>query len=135
MTGMEKNGLTAFCHWRKGTQEQWTGIYIPMASWFSKTAAKAGSGGMEDARFCTARIPAGAMPAGYVPPGEYAALDTPGGKWSLQPGDIIVRGRPALQPEQAHEILSLPDEHFVVTAVYDNRRGPRLLHHLKVEGQ
>lgn len=127
--------LTLMNHWKGGQREKWTPVRLEGCSWFGKLGASARHGGLTEDGGYTVRVPAGAMPEGYLTPGEYAALADPAGHWTVQPGDIMARGvMPSKAPDSRVEILAAWPERFVVTGVRDNRRGPALLQHLRIEG-
>ena len=111
-------------------------------SWLFRDVTSPKTKGMydKDASGCTVRIPITAQSdKAYLPPEEYAHAD-PGSAYTLQPGDIIVRGE-GPDPDSAAaygvrpaEIQAAGHEHFTVTGVTDNRGTGRQSPHWKVVG-
>ena len=99
-------------------------------SWFGQTKTTvAGDGGLLAANEFVVRIPE-ELCSGYVEPKAFTGL---GGAWTLQSGDIIVKGaasevnpRPAELKEKYSDILT-------VIGVTDNRKGREP--HIKVVGK
>lgn len=108
---------------------------IAGVSWYFHDAASPQTKGMKDADGCTVRIPITATTdKAYLPPVEYATAD-PASAYTLQPGDIIVRGiGPTGDGVRPAEIISAGHEHITVTSVTDNRGTGRQSPHWKVVG-
>ncbi len=107
-------------------------------SWYFHNSASPQVKGLKEADGCTVRIPITAQcDKAYLPPAAYAGAD-PGSAYTLQPGDIIVRGEGpdggAAYGVRPAEILSAGHEHFTVTGVTDNRGAGRQSPHWKVVG-
>ena len=109
-------------------------------SWHFRDAANPQTKGLKDSDGCTVRIPITAQSdKAYLPPAEYAGAD-PESAYTLQPGDIIVRGEgpdsgsAAAYGVRPAEILAAGHEHFTVTGVTDNRGTGRQSPHWKVVG-
>jgi|GEM_PF-666534 len=98
-------------------------------SWFSRTQTSVSSdGGLLAANEITVRIP-GEICDGYVAPKDYTGAS---GTWTLQPGDIIVKGAvPDENPRPAE--LKAKYEMMTIVGVTDNRagKGPHLKHEFK----
>ena len=74
----------------------WTPTVITGASWYMTDASTidAGKGGLVAANKATIRIPLGANTGGktYTDPVSYKAASSVSGLWTLQQGDVIVKG-------------------------------------------
>lgn len=115
--------------------EVYSATTITGVSWHFHDAASPQTKGMKEADGCTVRIPTTAEATkAYLPPAEYATAD-PDAAYTLQPGDIIVRGEgPSGSGIRPAEILAAGHEHFTVTSVTDNRGTGRQSPHWKVVG-
>lgn len=114
-------------------RDVWTRTVVRGASWHGKRAASVSDNGLQAASLYTVRIPARAMPKGYLHPDVFnAAQEAPDG-WTVQSGDIVVKGE-VTQDIQAAKDITKKIECFTVLAIRDNRRGPSALRHLRIEG-
>ena len=105
-------------------------------SWYSTIKTTVADTGLKSANVFTIRIPIDADTSGksYTDPATWALSNSVEGLFTLQQGDIIVKGIASSNvttPAQAHKFY--PDTAFTIQGVTDNRRA---LHakHWKVVG-
>lgn len=94
----------------------WTSTVITGVSWYAKQGVVAGEDGLDSADTLVVRIPVEAATEGLT----------------VSPGDQIVKGE--CGPITSSKELA-GKERYTVTAFRDNRRGPEILHHYKIEGE
>ena len=96
--------------------DAWTATVLTGVSWYAKQGVTAGKDGLNSADTLTVRIPVEAAPD----------------ELSASPGDLIVKGEsgPIASPREL-----AGKERYTVTVFRDNRRGPEILHHFKIEGE
>ena len=104
--------------------DAYEGTVISGVSWFRETASTVDSSGLRAADKVTVRIPEDADFGGkqYVTREAYTNAQSADGIFTLQNGDIVVRGtvsESGLRPAELHENY----EAFTVLGVTDNRRG------------
>lgn len=110
----------------------WTGTVIIGVGWYMTDASTvdASKGGLVAANKATIRIPEDANTGGkaYTDPVSYKAATSVSGLWTLQNGDIIVKGSitgadwtPALLAKNYADCV-------IVLDVTDNRRAPNAPH-------
>ena len=112
-----------------------TEIYAPTVlrgvSWHCETASAVTEAGLKAANRCALRIPGDVDAEGktFVEPKDYRAAEDVGGLWTLQKGDVIVRGActDALTPARLRERFGA-DRVTTVVGVTDDRRAPRGKH-------
>lgn len=110
--------------------ESWKRTQIEGVSWYGGQKISVGDKGLNSADAYVIRIPLNKT-GGFLLPEKYDALDN---HWTLQAGDIIVKG--LLDQEITKKVeLSSVSQKFVVTGFSDNRRGIPLLQHIKVDGK
>lgn len=112
--------ITVYCHsYDKQTKKDlWTRFQVKGVSWYGGQKATVGDSGLNTADTYTVRIPAVAVPDGFKPVN----------------GDIVAKGLLDLEISKAGDITGYY-ESFVVTGVYDNRRGIPDLQHIRIEGK
>jgi hypothetical protein len=127
-------GITIYSNLKSGRQSSWTATQIHGCSWHGKQGATVGDGGLQNADQYAVRVPESRM-QGYIGPDSFNALQQqPEGAWTVQLGDVIVRG--LVSDKVANGISEITGKYtdcFTVTGVYDNRRG--MLRHLRIEGK
>ena len=111
----------------------WTPTVITGASWYLTDASTvdASKGGLVAANKATIRIPADADASGktYTDPVSYKAAQSVSGLWTLQAGDIIVKGDASLTTDPTPAKLKKAYADCVtVLGVTDNRRAPNAPH-------
>lgn len=124
----------------------WTPTVITGASWYMTDASTvdASKGGLVAANKCTVRIPADAYTGGkdWIDPVRYRAAESVTWLWTLQQGDIIVRGSvPASTETTTNGVTTSTPiawtpaklkkayaDCVTVLSVTDNRRAPRAPH-------
>ena len=115
--------------------DDWQSQVLHGVSWYAKQGAIVSKDGLDSADTITIRIPVSVAPNGII----------------AVPGDLIVFGQINLADWQwdpfqfdSGVILQSRDfrpklleglERYTVTATRDNRRGPGVLHHYRIEGK
>lgn len=112
--------ITVYCHsYDKQTKKDlWTRFQVKGVSWYGGQKATVGDNGLSTADTYTVRIPSTAVPEGFAP------LN----------GDVVAKGLQDIEITKAADATRLKNS-FVVTGVYDNRRGIRMLQHIRIEGK
>jgi hypothetical protein len=110
----------------------WTPTVIAGASWYMTDASTvdAAKGGLVAANKATIRIPEGAN-AGektYADPIAYRDAENVSGLWTLQNGDIIVKGSATGSDWTPARLKKAYAECVTVLGVTDNRRAPNAPH-------
>ena len=110
----------------------WRPTVITGVSWYmtDASAVDTGKGGLVAANKVTVRIPVGAITGGkaYADPIAYK-YGTPAGLWTLQAGDIIVKGAAGgFEDPTPAKLKKAYAECVTVLAVTDNRRAPNAPH-------
>lgn len=125
--------ITIYTLRKKGRDDLWTRTVLHRASWHGKQAARPGESGLVTASQYTVRVLAENM-EGYVTPDEWAAMSSDTvGSWTVQPGDVVVRGVVRDEITGIAQITNKYKACFTVTDAFDNRRVG--LKHLKIEGK
>lgn len=105
-------------------------------SWYWKDTVTADTTGLQRDRSLRCRIPVSADGAsGYVTPQMWKDI-TPSerpGKWTLQPGDMVCRGKLESVPQGKFNSIPSIMEAATIRSVHDNRRGA--MQHWAVEGE
>lgn len=97
-------------------QDEWESQVLHGVSWYAKQGVVSGEDGLDSADTLVVRIPVEAAPKGLT----------------VSPGDQIVKGE--CGPITSSKELA-GKERYTVTTFRDNRRGPEILHHFKIEGE
>lgn len=114
-------------------------VYAPTVlrgvRWYVQRAVAVAEGGLKVEDRLLARIPADVDAGGrtYAEPRKYRAAAKADGLWTLQPGDILVRGEAAEACAPA-ELRERYGEVYTVSVVADNRSAPRGKH-WRIEGR
>ena len=117
-----------------GTGERvWNGTVITGASWYMTdvSTVDTGKGGLVAANKATIRIPEDAGTGGktWADPVTYRNAASVSGLWTLQAGDIIVKGDASLMTDPTPAKLKKAYADCVtVLGVTDNRRAPNAPH-------
>lgn len=111
----------------------WTATVIDGVSWYMTDASTvdASKGGLVAANKATIRIPVEAKVSGkvYTDPISYKGAESVAGLWTLQQGDIIVRGDgSATQSPTPAALKKTFADCVTVLSVTDNRRAPNAPH-------
>ena len=111
----------------------WTATVIDGVSWYMTDASTvdASKGGLVAANKATIRIPVEAKAPGkvYTDPISYKGADSVAGLWTLQQGDIIVRGDgSATQSPTPAALKKAFADCVTVLSVTDNQRAPNAPH-------
>lgn len=98
-------------------------------SWFCDLASTVDSSGLKVANKFTIRIPADADFGGksYIDPKTFAKTGTDQ-NFTLQIGDIIVKGAVAEDGLRPADLQAIYPEVFTILSVTDNRRAPNAKH-------
>lgn len=109
-------------------RDVYTGTVIRGVSWFCEVATSVDSG-LKAANKITIRVPDDANFSGkrYVTPKEYATSDA-ADTFTIQAGDIIVRGEVAEENPKPSELKKSYTDFTTVLGVTDNRRVARARH-------
>ena len=110
-------------------------IYIPTVlvgvSWHSETISAVVESGLKAANRFTLRIPEEVYASGktFADPKDYRAAADVSGSWTLQKGDVILRGActDTLTPAQLRERFGA-DNVPTILGVTDNRHAPNAKH-------
>lgn len=132
------DSITLYTHWTNPadrSREKWIRAPINGVSFYGRQAVSVSGSGLNTADQYTVRIPVSSMPPGYLPPDAFSRSAVPGG-WTLQNGDVIVKGTVADEIVKGiTEITRKYVDCFVITSVSDNRRGVPAMQHMRVEGK
>ena len=114
----------------QSSSDKWEATVISGVSWYGTKSAGAGGQQLSPSNSIIIRIPVNADTEGkqYVEPIEYKRLDDVSGFFTLNEGDIIVRGEvdaDFMTPAQAHKLYSGA---IAILSVTDNRRAPNAPH-------
>lgn len=109
-------------------KDGWSFKQLSGVSWFGGQKVNVSSRGLDTADTYTVRIPE-ALTDGYVAQKDYSGE---AGTWTIQAGGYVVLGLVDTIPEKIADLTHQTS--FVVTGVYDNRRGTNL-RHIKVMGK
>ncbi len=108
--------------------------YLPTVivgvSWYMGVATSVNNNGLQAANACTIRIPLDADFGGksYADPIEYAGAADPAGLFTLQPGDIVIKGSLESSSLRPAEIKRTHATFVTIKGVTDNRRAPNAPH-------
>lgn len=137
MNGRFDEDITIYNRVARGAEgEVWRRVQVCGVSWRGEVACAAGTGGQTPADRCVVRIPGGAMPPGWVAPRRFAAVaaDVPEA-WSVQPGDLVVRGLCGTEVTLGiSQVTGTESEWFFAAEVHDNLRGAPCGRHVLVMG-
>ena len=110
----------------------WTPTTITGASWYLTDASTvdASKGGLMAANKATIRIPEGANAGGkvYADPIAYRGAEDVSGLWTLQNGDIIVKGSVTGADWTPAKLKAAYADCVTILGVTDNRRAPNGKH-------
>ena len=110
----------------------WTPTVIAGVSWFMTDASTvdAGRGGLVAANKAVIRIPEGADAGGkdYADPVSYRNAESVSGLWTLQQGDVIVKGSVSEGTWTPAALKKAFADCVTVLGVTDNRRAPNGAH-------
>ena len=110
----------------------WTATVITGASWYMTDASTVDTskGGLVAANKVIVRIPVDAGFGGktYTDPVSYRAAESVAGLWTLQEGDIIVKGSVGEGTWTPARLKAAYPDCATVLAVTDNRRAPNGKH-------
>lgn len=128
--------ITLYSQWEHERQRVWVRTVIPNASWYGHQGANIGESGLVTADQYVVRIRLPQTNA-YIPPDAWNAFnEAPTGVWTVQNGDVIVKGQ--ADDEVATGITDITRKYvdsFTVTGVYDNRRELPFMQHIRIEGK
>ena len=109
--------------------DEYHATVISGVSWFKRVETNISDSGLDSADVTVIRIPDDADFAGktYVDPITYKGLADVSGSFTLQQGDVIVKGvvEDGTCPADAHRLFY---ETVTVLGVTDNRRAPNAKH-------
>lgn len=124
----------------KGTRnEKWVRTQIQGVEWYGGQAVSIGDKGLNTADTYTVRIPASSAPQDkeFLLPEDYSVKDNDvlNGFWTLQPGDIVVRGLMDDEITKSTDVTAKHSQYFIVTGWRDNRRGSPIVQHWRIDGK
>jgi len=132
--------ITIFNKWynRETHLDEWKRTQISGVNWYGGQKVAVTDSGLQSADTYTVRIPAASAPQGrkFVLPEIYAAAesDALAGLWTLQNGDIVVRGLVADDITKTADVTGKYSQCFTVTGWRDNRRGSPSVQHWRIDG-
>jgi hypothetical protein len=132
--------ITIFNKWynRETRLDEWKRTQIRGVEWYGGQAVSVSDKGLNSANTYTVRIPVTSAPQGkqFVLPEIYAAAESGdlAGLWTLQNGDIVVRGLIADDIAKAADVTGKYSQCFTVTGWRDNRRGSPIVQHWRIDG-
>ena len=109
-------------------------VYLPTVisgvSWFYRDNISVDHSGFKNTSSIVIRIPVDADFGGaeYVDPKDYTQQASKSGLWTLQAGDIIVKGLAPDSSLRPADLARLFSEKMTVQSVTDNRRAPNAKH-------
>ena len=114
----------------KSGYDEYHRTVISGISWYSTVKSTVTDKGLKSANLYTIRIPIDAVFDGksWIDPKGYTEAENVDGLFTLNEGDLIVKGSVTLDnatPAQIHKQFS---EAFTVLSVTDNRRAPNAKH-------
>ena len=133
--------ITVFNKWynRETRLDEWKRTQIRGVNWYGGQAVSVTDNGLQSADTYIVRIPAASAPQGkqFVLPENYASADSAAltGLWTLQAGDIAVRGLVADDIAKAADVTGKYSQCFTVTGWRDNRRGSPAVQHWRIDGK
>lgn len=133
--------ITIYNQWyNKATRlTEWKRVQVPGVNWYGGQAVTATDHGLQTADTYTVRIPLSSAPNGkaFALPEDWkaCAAGALGQLWTLQPGDIVVRGLVADDIAKAADVTGKYSQCFTVTAWKDNRRGSPTVQHWRIDGK
>ncbi len=117
--------------------DEWDFQVLHGVSWYAKQGVVAGENGLDSADAITIRVPVSSAPDGVIAaPGDLIVfgqiqVNAKGWRWDPFRFDTGV----ILPNNEFHPKLLADKERYIVTATRDNRRGPKILHHYRIEGR
>jgi hypothetical protein len=120
---------------KESDSEKYNRTVIKGVSWFGTVKSTVDASGLKAANQITIRIPAeaAAEEKTYLTPREYALLVDTAGYFTLNEGDIIVKGIVEEENSRPANLKKVYSEIMTILAVTDNRSAPRAKH-FKVVG-
>ena len=114
-------------------RDEWIPTVISGVSWHSKIAATVTQPGLKTAKTATVRIPTDADTGGkaYATPAAFRSLADTSGAYTLNRGDIVVRGSYTPGPGESltpAKIQETAEDCVTITDVIDNTRRPHGAH-------
>lgn len=133
--------ITIYNKWynRAARSDEWHRTQILGVEWYGGQAVTVSDKGLQTADTYTVRIPAASAPSGraFALPKDWAAASSGNLAqfWTLQAGDIVVRGLVDDDIDKATDVTGKYSECFAVTGWRDNRRGSPPVQHWRVDGK
>ena len=128
------NSVTVYSRRRAGKLDTWIRTPVLGASWYGHQGARVGDSGLITADQFVVRIRERCL-SNYMRPDDWKALVELDGKWTVQMGDIVVKGivDDEVVGGNITAVTGKYTDCFTVTGVFDNRRIA--LKHLRIEGK
>ena len=133
--------ITIYNKWfNKATRlDEWKRVPVKGVNWYGGQAVTVTDNGLQSADTYTVRIPITSAPPGraFALPEDWAACAAGalGQLWTLQAGDIVVRGLIDEDIEKAADVTGKYGQCFMVTGWKDNRRGSPAIQHWRIDGK
>jgi hypothetical protein len=133
--------ITIYNKWynRATRLDEWKRVQIKGVELYGGRAVTVTDHGLQTANIYTVRIPAASGPSGraFVLPEDWAGTssDALAQFWTLQAGDIVVRGLVNDDITRAADVTGKYSECFTMTGWRDNRRGSPAVQHWRVDGK
>lgn len=118
--------ITLYNHkYNKNTRlDDWQRTVIRGVHFYEDNKVSVGDKGLYSAKFCKIRIPEDVeCDRDYIPEDEYFAAVDVSQYWTLQEGDIVVRGVCNIEIEKPADLKSLHVKYYKINSWADNRFG------------
>lgn len=110
--------VTIYNKYQAEQEERWQRTVLGGVFWDSTKGAQLRKAGVASADGLVLIIPQSVLP-GYVKPKAWAALTDKARHWTLQSGDIVIKGEVAHEVERSVKELLGYDDLLTITAVPD----------------
>lgn len=133
--------ITIYNKWYNRTTrlDEWKRVQIKDVEWYGGHAVTVTDHGLNTADTYTVRIPLASAPFNrvFTVPENWASAssDALAQFWTLQAGDIVVRGLVGEDITKAADVTNKYSECFTVTGWRDNRRGSTIVQHWRIDGK
>ena len=102
----------------------WQRTVIRGVHFYEDNKVSVGAKGLNSAKICKSRIPEDAeCVRSYIPEDEYFAVEATSGYWTLQEGDIVVRGVCNIEIEKPADLKNRHVKYYKINSWSDNRFG------------
>lgn len=119
--------VTIYNKYTVAQEERWQRTVLRGVFWDSTKGAQLRKAGVASADGLTLIIPQSVVP-GYIKPKAWAELADKVGRWTLQSGDIVIKGEVAHEVERSTKELLGYDDLLTITAVDSREYGGDMAH-------